>query len=400
MSQHELHTLIKQMKKKISVIIIGLAFAYGLLFISGYDWFLKGIGVIYFTGHDTAFLEDYRYFDNRAIAAPKVAQPWPEHEQFNQLEVSEALEDYHKETKSVAFLVIKNDSLLYEKYYKGYGPSSKSNSFSVAKSMVSALLGKAIMDGYVTSLDQKVIDFIPELKGTYAQQVTMRDLSTMASGMKWDEKYYNPFSVTAAAYFVSDLTPLILDQPIIDEPGKSFSYLSGATQILGIALTRATKKTLSDYLSESFWKPMGAEQEALWQLDSEANGMEKAYCCFATNARDFARFGKLYKNHGRWNNTQLLDSTFIAKSIQPRFEASPEYGYGWWLETYKGQKVFMERGHLGQYVIVFPELDLIIVRLGELKGNRTEDKPYTEDIYIYMDAALEMAENVTQNKPS
>ncbi|MGB1170677.1 MAG: serine hydrolase domain-containing protein [Flavobacteriaceae bacterium] len=388
------------MKKKISVIIIGLAFAYGLLFISGYDWFLKGIGVIYLTGHDTAFLDDYRYFDNRAVPAPEVAQPWPDHEQFNQLEVSEALEAYHKKTKSVAFLVIKNDSLLYEKYYKGYGSSSKSNSFSVAKSMVSALLGKAVMDGYVKSLDQKVIDFVPELKGPYAQQVTMGDLSAMASGMKWDEKYYNPFSVTAAAYFVNDLTPLILDQPIIDEPGKSFRYLSGATQILGIALTRAVKKTLSDYLSESFWKPMGAEQEALWQLDSATNGMEKAYCCFATNARDFARFGKLYKNHGRWNNTQLLDSTFIAKSIQPRFEASPEYGYGWWLETYKDHKVFMERGHLGQYVIVFPELDLIVVRLGELKGNRSAGNPYTEDIYIYMDAALEMAENVTENKSS
>ena len=222
----------------------------------------------------------------------------------------------------------------------------------------------------------------------------------MASGMQWDEKYYNPFSVTAASYFISDLSQLILDQPIVDEPGKSFRYLSGATQLLGIVISRATQKKLSDYLSKSFWQPMGAEQDALWELDSEKNGMEKAYCCFATNARDFARFGKLYKNNGRWNNTQILDSTFIAKSIQPRFKASPEYGYGWWLETYKGHQIFMERGHLGQYVIVFPELNLITVRLGELKGERTEGNPYTEDIYIYMDAALEMAENVTKDKSS
>ena len=379
------------MKSKITTFVIGLAFVYGLLFVSGYDWFLRGIAVIYLTGHDTAFLEDYRYFDNRAVEASDTVQAWPEHQDYNKESISEDLEAYNIAHKTVAYMVIQNDSVLVEKYYNGYGPESKSNSFSVAKSMVTALLGKAIMDGYVSGLDQKVIDFIPELQGEYANQVTVGDLAAMASGMKWDEKYYNPFSVTAAAYFVEDLTTLILDQPIEIEPGKAFNYKSGATQLLGIALTRATKKTLSEYLSDSFWKPMGAEHTALWELDSEEYGMEKAYCCFATNARDFARFGKLYKDHGKWNGVQLLDSTFIATSIRPRFKESPEYGYGWWLDTYKGHRVFMERGHLGQYVIVFPDLNLITVRLGELKGKRINDDPYTEDIYVYMDAALEMA---------
>ena len=387
----------KRMKKILTTGIIGMAFLYGILFVSGYDWFLRGLSVIYFTGHNTAFLEDYQYFDNRTVLPATAAQPWAKHKDYNQLPTSKTLEDYHKTTKSVAFLVIKNDSILHEKYYNGYGPSSNSNSFSVVKSMVSALLGKAIMDGHVKSLDQKVKDFIPELKGPYAESVTMGDLSSMASGMQWDEKYYNPFSVTAAAYFVEDLTDLILDQPIVDPPGKNFRYLSGATQLLGIALTRATNKTLSDYLSESFWQPIGAEHEAYWELDSAEKGMEKAYCCFATNARDFARFGKLYKDHGKWNNQVVLDSTFIAKSVRPRFENSPEYGYGWWLETYKGHRVFMERGHLGQYVFVFPDLNLIAVRLGELKGKSLEGKPYTEDIYIYMDAALQIASNATEN---
>ena len=284
-----------------------------------------------------------------------------------------------------------------KKYYNGYSSVSKSNSFSVVKSMVSALLGKAIMDGHVKSLDQKVKDFVPELQGPYADQVTLGDLSSMASGMQWDEKYYNPFSVTAAAYFVEDISQLIIDQPINIEPGQAFRYKSGATQLLGIALTRATQKELSTYLSESFWQPMGAEQDALWELDSQASGMEKAYCCFASNARDFARFGKLYKDHGKWQGEVLLDSSFVATSVKPRFEASPEYGYGWWLETYKGHRVYMERGHLGQYIIVFPDLDLITVRLGELKGKSMEGKPYTEDIYIYMDAALELAGHVTKN---
>ena len=112
-------------------------------------------------------------------------------------------------------MVIKNDSILYEKYYDGYGTDSKSNSFSMVKSVVSALMGIAIQEGAIQSLDQKVVDFIPELKGTYAQEVKVGDLSSMASGQKWIEEYYNPFSVTSASYFVNDLDALILDQPII-----------------------------------------------------------------------------------------------------------------------------------------------------------------------------------------
>jgi CubicO group peptidase (beta-lactamase class C family) len=214
--------------------------------------------------------------------------------------------------------------------------------------------------------------------------------------MEWDESYYSPLSVTTASYFVSNLDELILDQPIDIEPGKAFIYKSGATQLLGMALEKATGKKLSDYLYQSFWNPMGAESESAWQWDSEENKRVKAYCCLASNARDFARFGKLYKDHGKWNGKQLLDSTFIATSIRPRFEESPEYGYGWWLKNYRQHRVFMMRGHLGQYVITFPDLNLMVVRLGHLKGKSIDpDDPFTEDIYQYMDAALEMNQNAT-----
>ena len=139
---------------------------------------------------------------------------------------------------------------------------------------------------------------------------------------------------------------------------------------------------------------MGADEEALWQLDSNENGLEKAYCCLASNARDFARFGKLYKNYGKWNGNTILDSTFIAKSLKPRFAESPQYGYGWWLENYNEQRVFMMRGHLGQYIIVLPKDDLIIVRLGRKKGEKINGNPYTEDIYVYMQAALDITPDV------
>jgi CubicO group peptidase (beta-lactamase class C family) len=247
------------------------------------------------------------------------------------------------------------------------------------------------MDGYIKSLDQAVKDFIPELKGAYADEVTVGDLASMASGQRWDEAYYSPVSVTTAAYFVEDLEKLILDQPIDQAPGKSYIYKSGTTQLLAMVIVKATGKNLTDYLYESFWNPMGAEHQALWQLDSEEKGLEKAYCCIASNARDFARLSKLYKNHGKWDGKILLDSTFIAKSLTPRFEDSPQYGYSWWLKNYKGYKVFMNRGHLGQYVITIPEENLILVRLGHSKGpkGKTAD-PFTPDIYRYMDIALEL----------
>jgi CubicO group peptidase (beta-lactamase class C family) len=133
---------------------------------------------------------------------------------------------------------------------------------------------------------------------------------------------------------------------------------------------------------------MGAENDALWQTDKKG-GVVKAFCCVASNARDFARFGKLYKQYGKWNGKQLLDSTFVAKSITPRFKESPEYGYAWWLSDYKGKNIFYMRGHLGQYVIVIPEDELIIVRLGN-RVKKSKNSPHSEDFFVYIDEAYKM----------
>ena len=135
---------------------------------------------------------------------------------------------------------------------------------------------------------------------------------------------------------------------------------------------------------------MGAENEALWQLDHAPDGIEKAYCCIASNARDFARFGKLMKQDGKWNGQQILDSTFVQKCVTPRFPESPQYGYGWWMHTVSGKKLYYMRGHLGQFVIVIPEDDVIIVRLGHLKGLQTETDPHSNDLYVYVDEAYKM----------
>ncbi|MEC9134716.1 MAG: serine hydrolase [Bacteroidota bacterium] len=390
------------MKKILLGLVFFLAIAFSLIYVSKYNYLLRGISTVYLTGHTTAYLTDYKKFYNESILKSAQPQPWPLHDFYNQFLTNNALEDYHKDRKTVAYLVIKSDSILYEKYYDGFGRDSKSNSFSVVKSVVSTLMGIAIQDGDIKSLDQKVVDFIPDLKGPYADQVTVGDLSSMASGQKWSEEYYNPFSVTSASYFVKDLDALIIDQPITEKPGEKFRYKSGTTQLLGMVIKKATGKTLSDYLTEKLWQPLGAEKTALWQLDSKEKGMEKAFCCLATNARDFARIGKLYKNHGRWNGTQLLDSSFVELSVKPRFELSPQYGYGWWLDDFRGKKIFMMRGHLGQYILVVPEEDLIVVRLGHLKDEVNKNKsslgdPFTKDIYVYLEGGLEMIKNISKN---
>ena len=345
---------------------------------------------IYLKGHTTAFLEDYKEFDNQVIEASNHPQAWPNHKDYNSVEATEPLKRAHNNWGTIAFVIIKNDSIWYENYYDGFGEDSKTNSFSMAKSYVSGLLGKAIMEGHIKSLDQPVCDFLPAFCEGKALTMTVGDLSSMASGTNWDEAYYSPLSITTRAYFDDDLAKVMNGLTVVDEPGQHFKYASGDTQMLAMVIEKATGKKLYNYLEESFWKPLGSENSTLWQVDSEDHDLVKAYCCIASNAKDFARFGKLYKDHGKWNGKQVLDSAFVAKSVRPRFPESPEYGYGFWLKKHLGKQFFMMQGHLGQYVIVQPEDNVIIVRLGHSKGPGNPLESYTDDISIYIEEAYEM----------
>jgi CubicO group peptidase (beta-lactamase class C family) len=192
----------------------------------------------------------------------------------------------------------------------------------------------------------------------------------------------------AQTYYASDVDELILDLAIDEKPGQSFKYVSGNTQLLGMVIEKATNKSLSEYLSQSFWRPMGMNDFGLWQLDNEG-GIEKAYCCISTNARNFAKFGQLYLNKGNWNGQQLIDSSFIELSTKLQFNTSPEYGYGFWLSNYKGKDIFAMQGILGQYVITVPEDDLIIVRLGH-KNDKIKVNSFPKDFYIYIDEVYRM----------
>jgi CubicO group peptidase (beta-lactamase class C family) len=385
------------MKKFITRLIIIIAILIIGLYLTGTDYILKAVQTVYLQGNTTASIDDYTFFENKTINIGK-SKAWPLHKHYNKTPATEKLLELHKSQGTVAYLIIKNDSILFESYYDGYNEDSKSNSFSMAKSYVSGLLGKAIMDGYIKSIDQPVSDFFPQYKEGLGAKVTVGDLASMASGSSWKESYYSPFTITTRAYFGTELEKAILGLTTVEVPGKSFKYASGDTQLLAMVIEKATGKKLYNYLSESFWAPLESENQALWQIDSETNDMVKAYCCVASNAKDFARFGKLYKDHGKWNGQQVLDSAFVAKSVRPRFKESPKYGYGWWLRKTEDKSFFMMEGHLGQCVVVEPNDNLIVVRLGNAKASFGND-PYNGDISTYIEEAYKMLSHAPKTQP-
>ena len=378
-------------KKIIIIFSISIIISLGLIFKSETLYLFDLVKTISKTKRTVADITDYKFFDNIDIPKSENPQAWPLHKDFNKTKSTDILNKTNDRLGTVAFLIIKNDSLWYEKYYDGYSEKSYSNSFSIAKSIVTAVLGRAIDEGFIKDMDQKVGDFIPEYKKGLAANLTVGDLSSMSSGMKWTEDYKNVFGVTARAYVGSEsLVELIKSRPIIREPGQSFKYLSGDTQLLAMTIEKATGQKLSSLVYNWFWNPIGAENNALWQIDNLKSNNEKAYCCFNSNARDFAKFGKLFKDYGYWNGKQLLDSSFVKKATTKRFEKSPHYGYGFWLGSYKGMKYFSMRGHLGQYVMVFPKENIIIVRLGKTNDKKTEADIIPQDQLIYIEEAIKM----------
>lgn len=278
-------------------------------------------------------------------------------------------EHFLKKQKTVAFLVIKNDSLVYERYFRNYDEESIVASFSMAKSVLSILIGIAIDEGLILSVDEPVTKYIPELKANGFDKVTVKHLLQMTSGLDYNEGYSNPFGDVATFYYGTKLRQEIPKMKLKQDPGEKFEYLSGNTQILGLVLERALKEqTISDYLEEKLWIPLEMEYPATWSTDRKSNGLEKTFCCLNARAKDFAKIGRLYLNNGSWNGKQIISEEWVKESTKvDRSEGSQRYyQYQWWLPSENGD--FMARGILGQYIYVYPEKDLIIVRLGKKEG--------------------------------
>ncbi|MDD2278257.1 MAG: serine hydrolase [Bacteroidales bacterium] len=337
-------------------------------------------------------------FANRTVEIGE-PEPWQTDSLFNTYDLAEDQLKAMDKYKTVAFLVARDSLLLFESYWEGYGPDSYSNSFSMAKSIVGLLIGCALDEGFIDNLDQPVADFIPEFAQGDKAKITIRHLLTMSSGLSWDEAYSSLFSTTTQAYYGKFLRKLVLDQTVISEPGKEFNYLSGDTQLLSIVLAKATGQSVADYMSNRIWSRIGAEHSALWSLDREG-GIEKAYCCFNSNARDFARIGRLVLNGGEWNGEQIVSKEYLEETLKPTtYLADKElggipterYGNKWWFTTHRNHQVIFARGILGQYIFIIPDLDMVVVRLGHLRDNeRIGGQPI--DIFAYLDIAMDMSD--------
>lgn len=387
--------ILKIIGKGLLIILVILNLA--ILF-SGKWYLYKGIANTYLQGRKGPSIEEYTIFENREVKTG-TPQPWHLAYNSNSKKIPDAYLQEFTAMETVAYVILKNDSLIHEQYWDGFGENSYTNSFSMAKTFVSILVGAAIDEGKIKSVDQPVSDFLPEFKDDGKAKLTIKHLLTMSSGINFDEDYVSPFAYPAQAYYGSDLKKLTYNYKTVEEPGKVFNYLSGNSELLGFILEKATGKTISDYASEKLWKPLGAVHPAYWSLDHK-DGTEKAYCCFNSNARDFARVGELFLDSGKWKGVQLISTEYVLNSVKladlvdDLGKKNDKYGYGWWLmPNYKGHDIFYARGILGQYIICIPDKKMVVVRLGKKREKSLTPHSHTADVFAYIDAALEMYGN-------
>lgn len=383
---------LKKIFKWFFIILVALNL---FIIVSGRFYLYKGVWNTYLKGRTGPSIEEYAIFYNRVVQAGN-PEEWPKAKNYNRSNIPAALLGNFNSYGTIAYLIVQNDSITHEEYWEGFSDSSHTNSFSMAKTFVGILAGIAVGEGKIKSLDEPVGNYLPKFKEGDNSKLTIRHLLTMSSAVNFDENYANPFAYPAQGYYGTDLEKLSLGYDVTGEPGKVFEYRSGNTELLGLVLEKATGKTISEYFSEKVWKSVGAAHPAFWSLDRE-NGREKAFCCFNSNAKDFARMGQLYLDSGRWNGKQLVPEEYVLNSIKPAplleddGTANDVYGYSWWfLPEHKGLKnIFYARGILGQYIIVIPEKKMVIVRLGKKREKGAKDE-HPADLFWYIDAALQM----------
>jgi len=302
------------------------------------------------------------------------------------------LDQFLGSTQSTAFIVIQDDTILYEKYFNGYGRDSINTSFSVAKSFDSALIGIAIDEGHIESVDDPITSYIPELVGEGFDAITIRHLISMTSGLKYRETG-TPWGDDAKTYYYPDLRKLALTVEIGGPPGDHFHYNNYNPLLVGMILERATGRSVAHYLREKIWKPLGMEFAASWSLDSEESGFEKMESGINARSIDFAKFGRLFLNGGNWNGNQIVSEGWVVESTSPMpitdyneyyiesckrhnpdmgkyFESGiGYYKYFWWGYTRQdGAYDFSAEGNKGQTIYVSPTKNAIVVRNGKGYG--------------------------------
>lgn len=277
------------------------------------------------------------------------------------------LDAFTKLHRTLSFMIIRNDSILYENYAPNIADSTTVSSFSVAKSFVSTLVGMAIEAGDIKSCQQSVTDFIPELTDKGFAAITIAHLLKHTSGIRFSKQSFNPSSDNAQFYYGKDLRARMLNMEIAELPGLHFNYQSENYQLLGLIIERATHKTLSAYLQEKLWLPLGMEHDAFWSLDNNtATGIEKAFCCLNASTRDYAKLGRLYLNNGNWNGKQLISEKWIYEATHPDSTCGGKFNFQYnWITGPEKYGSYYATGLYGQYIYLYPQKNIIIVRFGK-----------------------------------
>lgn len=275
---------------------------------------------------------------------------------------------YMASQRNAGLIIVQDGRIRLEKYALGYGPEGRWTSFSVAKSFTSTLVGAAVKDGYIKSLDDKVSAYIPGLEGSAYDDVSVRQLLTMTSGVKWNEDYTDPQSDVAQFNLQrpvpgEDITVSYMKSLPREAPaGSKWVYKTGETNLIGVLVSSATGKTLSQYLSEKVWKPFGMEQDAVWMLG--ATGHEISGCCISARLKDYARFGLFILGGGVAGGEKVLPDGWLAAATTKQADIDQPgrgYGYQWWTND---DGSFAAQGIFGQGIFIDPKRRLVIASNG------------------------------------
>lgn len=385
----------KFLKRTIITILVLFLSGIAYIEISGNRFLYTTFGNTIFKGRLGPTIDDYTIYHNRVVEGGNY-QPWPVDSLYNQFDISDDELKVHDQYQTVSFVVIKEGKLFYERYWEGYSDSSRTNAWSMTKSFISHLIGVAIHEGTIGSVQDQISDYIPMYEN---DSITIESLLTMSSGINFSENYLNPFSYPARSLYDTDIRAIHEKYKASEKAGVNYSYQSGNTQLLAFVLEAATGMTVTEYASQKMWKPLGARHDALWSVDHKGEGgMEKAFCCFNSNARDFARFGQLYLQKGIWNGDTMIDQEFHKKVTVAanlfdidRKVWNTRYSYSWWTLDYKSYHVYYCRGINGQYILVIPDLDMVVVRLGRKREEKKRYVGHPTDVLDYLDQAFRMA---------
>lgn len=345
-------------------------------------------------------IDDYQIFDNDTIAGSTPFSPIPLQEKMAWPD-GEGV-DYLKKYQTEAFLVARHDTLQVEWLGNAEEKGKLLGSFSMAKTIVSLLFWNLKETGVLLSWDQPVYSFFPQwAESKNDSLLTVHHLISMTANLNWDESYDLPLSMTTRAYYGSDLSGMINEFHTKGTPGKKVLYQSSNQIFLAAIYRKLTGISMAKGMEKFIWKPMGAEHFALWSIE-HPHGLEKAFCCISSTAHDFLRLGLVCLGKGSWHKKKLWNENSIQESWKAVNALSEEddspnvdYGMGWWITQYmyagKKYPVYYMRGIKGQYILIVPDAEMVIVRLGHQR-DQTLIGQHRADIYQYLKMGFELTQ--------